>query len=510
MEQYQSFPVPADAADLSRMQLLAAAQAMVLRGNKDFSVAELCAEAGVERSVLHDHFAGKTALMAALMRAYPVDQSRIAPVAEPGWTPAPVAVANIQPVSKADDVTPAPSVPTPDEWFERRLRVFERALSTLEAKAEATAQEQARVIAGLQQRLKEASSPASVPAAAAAQAILDAVPEAAPLHSFAPLLPESVDVSTQAEMPVLEEVLVAAHSTVEEPPAAAPQAQPEETPSTAPETAIGQQLPGPRSFPELEAFPESKPARASTPIRMTAIAAALLVGVFVSVGFVMGRNVLDANAQERSPDGVAHRQAAQTALHKTMALADAGDTRAQARLALAYLRGQGSEADANAALLWCMSAARAGNPVAQYLLGALYQQGDHVSADPAQAATWFARAAEKGNLKAMHNLAIAYAQGLGLAKDEVKAAEWFTRAAERGYIDSAFDLAVLYERGEGVPQDLKQALKWYGIAAFAGDKPSQERSEFLRSQMKAADIKLATNAAMAFAPLPALEEANNL
>jgi AcrR family transcriptional regulator len=490
------------------MQLLAAAQAMVLRGNKDFSVAELCAEAGVARSVLHDHFAGKTALMAALMRAYPVEQSGIAPVAEPGWTPAPVAVATIQPVSKADDVTPAPSVHTPDEWFERRLRVFERALSTLEAKAEVTAQEQARVIAGLQQRLKEASSPASVPAAAAAQAILDAVPEAAPLYSFAPLFHEPVAVSTQAEMPVLDEVLIAAHSTVEEPPAAAPQGLPEEMPSTAPETVIGQQLPG--SFPELEAFPEPKPARASTPVRMMAIAAALLVGVFVSVGFVMGRNVLDANAQERSPDGVAHRQAAQTALHKTMALADAGDTRAQARLALAYLRGQGSEADANAALLWCMSAARAGNPVAQYLLGALYQQGDHVSADPAQAATWFARAAEKGNLKAMHNLAIAYAQGLGLAKDEVKAAEWFTRAAERGYIDSAFDLAVLYERGEGVPQDLRQALKWYGIAAFAGDKPSQERSEFLRSQMKAADIKLATNAAMAFAPLPALEEANNL
>jgi localization factor PodJL len=243
---------------------------------------------------------------------------------------------------------------------------------------------------------------------------------------------------------------------------------------------------------------------------MMAIAAALLVGSFVSVGFMLGRNVLDANAQERAPDGVMHRQAAQTPLHKTMALADAGDARAQARLALAYLRGQGSAADANAALLWCQSAARAGNPVAQYLLGALYQQGDHVAADPAQAAAWFSHAAEKGNLKAMHNLAIAYAQGLGLAKDEAKAAEWFTRAAERGYIDSAFDLAVLYERGEGVPQDLRQALKWYGIAAFAGDQPSKQRAEFLRSQMNAADIKLATNAAMGFAPLPALEEANNL
>jgi len=110
----------------------------------------------------------------------------------------------------------------------------------------------------------------------------------------------------------------------------------------------------------------------------------------------------------------------------------------------------------------------------------------------------------------MHNLGIAYAQGSGLAKDEAKAAEWFTRAAERGYVDSAFDLAVLYERGEGVPQDLKQALKWYGIAAFAGDQPSKARAEFLRSQMTAPDIKLATSAAMAFAPLPALQDANSL
>jgi len=148
--------------------------------------------------------------------------------------------------------------------------------------------------------------------------------------------------------------------------------------------------------------------------------------------------------------------------------------------------------------------------VAQYLMGALYQQGDRVTADPVMAFNWFARAAEKGNLKAMHNLAIAYAQGMGTAKDEAKAAEWFTRAAERGYVDSAFDLAVLYERGTGVPQDLKQALKWYGIAAMAGDAPAKERADFLHGQMKAADIKLANAAAMAFAPLPALDTANNL
>jgi len=61
-----------------------------------------------------------------------------------------------------------------------------------------------------------------------------------------------------------------------------------------------------------------------------------------------------------------------------------------------------------------------------------------------------------------------------------------------------------------VPQDLRQALKWYGIAALAGDDPSKERAAFLRSQMNPADIKLATNAATGFAPLPALGEANSL
>ena len=139
--------------------------------------------------------------------------------------------------------------------------------------------------------------------------------------------------------------------------------------------------------------------------------------------------------------------------------------------------------------------------MAQYLLGAL-------SDDKARSFRLFSQAAAQGNLKAMHNLAIAYAQGLGTTKDENKAAEWFARAAERGYVDSAFDLAVLYERGEGVQQDLKQALKWYAVAAFTGDSPSQARVDFLRTQLKPDDVKLAMNAAGSFAPLPKVDAAN--
>ncbi|HTC85045.1 MAG TPA: tetratricopeptide repeat protein [Rhizomicrobium sp.] len=525
MEQCHSPLAEAGAADPSRMRLLEAAQAIVLRGNKEFSVAELCAEAGVEREIFHDHFAGRTALMAALMRDYPFGGPVGGPVAGPvpgsGSAPQAVAAATPKPVSKAE-ITPEPSVTTPDEWFERRLRVFERALTSLEAKAETTAREQARVIAELQERLKEnspfesMSAPSQADAQTMPEAVSAALPEIAQVHSLDPIVgtPDAVPETTQAEMPLLDEVSLKEPAT-EQPMSGPPAAESKPQESTSEPAAltgpvIGDALPGTHNIPDLEAVQQPRPPKATMRMRLMAIAAALLVAAFLGVGFLLGRNVLDVNAQARTPDGVAHRQMAQTTLHKTMALADAGDARAQARLALAYLRGQGSARDADAALLWCMSAARAGNPVAQYLLGALYQQGDHVAADPALAMNWFSRAAEKGNLKAMHNLAIAYAQGQGTEKDEAKAAEWFTRAAERGYVDSAFDLAVLYERGEGVPQDLKQALKWYGIAALAGDRPSRERADFLRSQMQAADIKLATNAATAFAPLPALEEANSL
>ncbi|HWU57019.1 MAG TPA: tetratricopeptide repeat protein [Rhizomicrobium sp.] len=500
MEQSQTYLAEAEAADPRRARLLDAAKAMVLAGDKEFSIADLCSAAGVERNVFHDHFAGKTALMAALLR-----DCRAGAVA--------VAVRPDTPVSKAD-TTPEPSVSTPDEWFERRLRVFERALTALEARAETTAREQARTIAELQARL--AGVPPSEPVAQApacetvqmdpALVIYDAMQaEMAALNHVPDHVADQVPVADElpaADVPQSAEALVepAAHG--------APQVKPEIA-----------AMPGPSDLrqgfrdnpiPDFEASAEPKRPKVDMRTRLMAIAAGLLVTAFVGAGFLLGRDMLDTNAEARTPDGVAHRQEASTTLHKTIALADAGDTRAQARLALAYLRGQGSAADADAALLWCMSAAKAGNPVAQYLLGALYQQGDHVPADPAQAVTWFSRAAEKGNLKAMHNLAIALAQGAGTPKDEIKAAEWFTRAAERGYVDSAFDLGVLYERGEGVPQDLKQALKWYGIAAFAGDQPSKERVEFLKGQMKAADIQLATRAAMAFSPLPALEAANNL
>jgi TPR repeat protein len=472
----------------ARALLLGTAKSLVMQGDNDFSVPALCAQAGVDHDAFRAHFSGKTALMAALMRA-PAAVEITPAVSSAGG-----------PVSKAEQ-TSEPSVPTPDAWLERRLRVFERALNALEAKAEVTAREQARVIAQLEERLKGTAAPMVEAAPQAedepATAPVTADVETAPaVMASAKVEDEPVPVTATAEA---EQAPAAAVACAPEQEAAAPEAGDQAEPVAKQDMANG--------LPSVTGLEEPQ-IQGTRRMRWLALAAAALVAVFAGIGLWLGNNGATAIAKES--DGVTHRQVAKTVFHKTMALADAGDPRAQARLALAYLRGQGTAGDVNAALLWTNSAAHAGNPVAQYLLGALYQQGDHIKADPAAAFGWFSRAAEKGNLKAMHNLAIAYAQGLGTTKDEAKAAEWFTRAAERGYVDSAFDLAVLYERGEGVTQDLKQALKWYDVAALAGDKPSKERSDFLRSQMNAGDIKLATNAALAFAPLPALDEANSL
>src|SRR5665213_1236399 len=118
--------------DATRELLLETARELVLRGDNKFSIAALCAAAGVERASFRAHFTGKTALMAALMH----DRPAVAAAVEPAPEQAMPAEEGPAPVSKAG-VPPEPSVTTPDAWLERRLRVFERAMNALEARAQA-------------------------------------------------------------------------------------------------------------------------------------------------------------------------------------------------------------------------------------------------------------------------------------------------------------------------------------------------------------------------------------
>ena len=507
-----------------RSRLLEAARAFVLAGDQKFSISQLCAEAGVPRETFRAYFSGKTQLMAALMAdaQMPVPQAASqpepAPVAAPVVAPSPVqapepeAAAQLTPKAALE-----PSVSTPDAWLERRLRVFERALTALEAKADARERDQARVIAELEEKLARLDPPQE-----------DRRQEARPVILPVPAAPEP---KVAAHVEPLENLLaVQTQADAEESPEA--DESDEEAGAVEKPSTLLQIAPAPQVSMSREAMAEvvqlargKVRAAAAEPVpqdnagartRWLAIGALALLVLFLCVGLSLGKGVLSGGANAATEgDGVTHRQVVQGPLARLTALADAGDAKAQGKLALIYLKGEGAKADPAAALRWSRAAAEAGEPVAEYLMGSFYREGPAltgglVKADPVKAFAWFEAAATKGNLKAMHNLAIAYAEGLGTDKDEAKAAEWFTRAAQRGYVDSAFDLAVLYERGIGVTQDLKQALTWYGIAAQMGDAPAEERVSVLRGQISREAASLAADAAKNFTPVPPLGDANRL
>lgn len=514
----------------AKSRLLDAARDFVLKGEQKFSISQLCAAADVPRETFREHFSGKTQVMAALMA-----EAQAAPAAEAGGdtvsaaTPAPAiseAVEAPKPVEAAKSASeasaPQNSAPVTDAWLERRLRVFERALTALESKAEAREREQARTIAELEEKLSkldsavEAPAPAGLPERAAATPVM--APKTAPktahveprkniLAVAAPFADEAEDIAPDNGSEETE--------------------RPEET-----NPALLQITPAPAVSLSREAMAEvvqlargrARAAAAPEPVgdkppaprtRLLAIAALAAAVLLLCVGLSMGKAALAPGASAATENGVSHRQVAKGPVARTTALADAGDAAAQARLALAYLKGEGVAADPAAALRWSRAAAEGGQPVAQYLMGIFYREGaslrgNRVPADATAAFRWFEAAANKGNLKAMHNLAIAYAEGLGTERNERRAAEWFTRAAERGYVDSAFDLAVLYERGLGVAQDLKQALTWYGIAAKMGDAPAEQRVGALSGQISREAAASAAAAARNFTPVPPLVEANRL
>jgi TPR repeat protein len=427
-------------------RLLAAARALMARGEDQFTVARVCAEAGLGRDAFRRHFPGREALIGALTRA-------AAPAAA-------------------------------DMWLERRLRVFERALGALEARAEQTAREQALTIARLQERLARVTEEAA-----------ELIPPEPPIQSSA--LPPAVP---------------AAAPEPATPPARqlAPLPDPLPPPVVLPvaRASTSETLEQGRRAARLAARPPSR--RKSRRRRQLVLLRRLTILALVMLAALLGVAVMLGNpaAAIQAAGGVRHRDATPAGIRRITALADSGDAVAQTALAFAYLRGEGVARDTAAAARWSAAAAEQGEVVAQALAGTLALDGE--SREAARAPGWLAAAAAAGNVKAMHNLAIAYARGRGVAADPARAAAWFLRAAGYGYVDSAFDLAVLYERGMGVPQNLRDALMWYSIAARAGDGPAAARAATLRQQLDPGMVAEAAAAAARFSPRTPPARANRL
>jgi TPR repeat protein len=158
----------------------------------------------------------------------------------------------------------------------------------------------------------------------------------------------------------------------------------------------------------------------------------------------------------------AHDYAA--ALKEFATAADAGDAEGRTRLAIMYLRGEGTARDPEAAVKLLQAAAEDGYLPAQFNLARAYYGGVGVERDAAIAATWFTRAAEAGDVLSAHALSVLYHEGTGVEKDLKKAAAYARQAADRGLPDAQYQLAVFYYRGDGVPQDLNEAYYWFLVA----------------------------------------------
>ena len=447
-----------------RAALIAAARVQMSGGEtSDIDVDRLCAEAGIASTDFQRFFPDREELVAAVLEE---DVAQLQVIADATAVERlPRAVANGVPLS-----APAPPAQS-DAWLERRLRVFERALSALEARQQKTEQLLNRSVALLEER--QTHPPENPPPRqpdAAPVAKKPAEPESKPQPVKTKPLPlPDLDpppaLSSEAMEGLLENARRAARdaATVEEPPV------------------------------ELKRIPRWMTWAALGCLLTMALTALILA------------NVLGARAGD-----VQRRQTAQPALARVTALADSGDPRSQTKLALAYLRGQNVHPDLPAAVRWGLAAARQGDPMAQYLVATFYAEGNGLTADPRRAFQWFEAAALRGNLKAMHDLAIAYDQGQGTARDSFRAAAWFNRAAGQGYVDSQFDLAVLYERGEGVRQNPVTALKWYLIAARSGDAQARNRADQLAREMSADDVSSARLLADSFKPAGRDRIANTL
>lgn len=419
-------------------RLIAAGRVLLAQGDPRFSISRVCAEAGVSLEDFRASFASKAVLLQHLME-----------------TPAPV---------KAEP-------PPADPWLERRLRVFERALGSLEEKSEKRDREYRQTIARLEERLAVLNgTPTPLDVAEAAERALEKA-MAAP--------PEAEEEDDEA-VPPAEAAATEPVPSAEPDPLALTPLEPAPPPGRADTEFLEA---GRRAAQAAHARAlEHTPRRRPVPVRLLLASTLAVLALLFCAVLALGH----ADYARAAPvgEGTAHRLAAATPLRMLVARADSGDAAAQRQLALAYLRGQGVDKDMTAAARWAEAAAEQGDAEAQYLAGSFYRDGAGVAADQGRAFAWFARAAAAGQVKAMHNLAIAYIQGEGVARDDAAGAAWFARAASAGYVDAAFDLAVLYEKGQGVPQDVRQALRWYHAAAAAGDAEAAARAKLLAEQAR--------------------------
>lgn len=139
--------------------------------------------------------------------------------------------------------------------------------------------------------------------------------------------------------------------------------------------------------------------------------------------------------------------------------AQAGDVKAQAVLAKAYMQIGGSLEqfgpgnDYEESFRWSKKAADQEDLDAMYCLALCYEHGRGTTINPTKAAMTYQKAAELGHAPSQWNLAVCYINGQGCEQNEVKGLFWAYESAAQGY-----DLAIqgLERQGKTIPQIIER------------------------------------------------------
>jgi hypothetical protein len=124
--------------------------------------------------------------------------------------------------------------------------------------------------------------------------------------------------------------------------------------------------------------------------------------------------------------------------------------------------------DAPGAARILTSAAEAGNPRAQLRIAMMYEQGQGVRRDKTLARSWYGRAAASGEPASQAELGGYYEEADGVPEDWQLAARLYRASAAQGWVKGQFAMGRAYEFGIGVPQDRHQAVAWFRKAAAQG------------------------------------------
>ncbi|MBE6342148.1 MAG: sel1 repeat family protein [Lentimicrobiaceae bacterium] len=151
--------------------------------------------------------------------------------------------------------------------------------------------------------------------------------------------------------------------------------------------------------------------------------------------------------------------------------ANMGHYKAQLRVVMAYLDGDGVERDDIKAFEWCKIATESEEVDAFVLdlLAWLYNDGIGTKKDKKKAFEIYNKAfalylhdAENGDINAMGEVACYYKNGLGISKNPKKAFVWTERVAEKIQTgESLAKLAYYYETGYGTERNIDKSSELY-------------------------------------------------